>query len=56
VTALEGEPPKPRVAVLVRESMEQLQAWRNSGDFKEARKIGDKCAKFGSVAIEGLPQ
>jgi heme-degrading monooxygenase HmoA len=36
--------------------MEQLQAWRNSAAFKEARKIGDKYATFRSFAIEGLPQ
>jgi len=42
--------------VLVWDNMEQLQAWRNSADFKEARKIGDKYAKFRSFAIEDLPQ
>jgi uncharacterized protein (DUF1330 family) len=56
VTAIEGEPPKPRVAVLVWDSMEQIQAWRNSAAYKENRTIGDKYAKFRSFAIEGLPQ
>jgi len=56
VTAIEGDPPKPRVAVQVWESMEQLQAWRNAAEFKENRKIGDKYAKFRSFAVEGLPQ
>jgi uncharacterized protein (DUF1330 family) len=56
VTALEGQPPKPRVAVQVWDSMEKIQAWRNSAEFKEARKIGDKYAKFRAFTAEGLPQ
>jgi uncharacterized protein (DUF1330 family) len=56
VTAFEGEPPKPRVAVLVWDSMEKLRAWRNSPEYKEVRKIGDKYAKFRAFAVEGLPQ
>ena len=32
------------------------QAWRNSAEFKKAREVGDKCAKFRSFAIEGMPQ
>jgi uncharacterized protein (DUF1330 family) len=56
VTALEGQPPKPRVAVQVWDSMEKIQAWRNSAEFKEARKIGDKYAKFRAFTVEGLPQ
>jgi uncharacterized protein (DUF1330 family) len=56
VTAIEGTPPAPRVAVLQWESMDKLQAWRNSADFKEVRQIGDKYAKFRSFAVEGLPQ
>jgi alpha-glucosidase (family GH31 glycosyl hydrolase) len=46
----------PGGGVLVWDNMEQLQAWRNSADFKEARKIGDKYAKFRSFAIEDPPQ
>ncbi len=56
VTALEGQPPKQRVAVQVWDSMEKIQAWRNSAEFKEARKIGDKYAKFRAFTVEGLPQ
>jgi uncharacterized protein (DUF1330 family) len=56
VTAFEGEPPKPRVAIQVWESMEKLRAWRNSAEYKEVRKIGDKYAKFRAFAVEGLPQ
>jgi hypothetical protein len=38
-------------------SLEQLQAWRNSEQYKEDRKIGDKYAKtIRAFAVEGLPQ
>jgi hypothetical protein len=33
-----------------------VQTWRSSDSFKEARKVGDKYAKFRAFAIEGLPQ
>jgi len=56
VTAIEGAPPKPRVAVQVWDSMEKIRAWRNSAEFKENRKIGDKYAKFRAFTVEGLPQ
>ena len=56
VTSIEGAPPKPRVAVQVWDSMEKIQAWRNSAEFKELRKIGDKYAKFRTFTVEGLPQ
>jgi uncharacterized protein (DUF1330 family) len=56
VTAIEGAPPKPRVAVQQWESIEQIRAWRNSAEFKEIRKIGEKYAKFRSFTVEGLPQ
>jgi uncharacterized protein (DUF1330 family) len=56
VTAFEGQPPKQRVAVQVWDSLEKIQAWRNSAEFKELRKTGEKYAKFRTFAIEGLPQ
>jgi uncharacterized protein (DUF1330 family) len=55
-TSLEGEPPKSRVVVLAFDSMEKIQAWRDSAEFKENRKIGDKYAKFRSFVVEGVPQ
>ena len=56
VTSFEGQPPKPRVAVHVWDSMEAIQAWRKSTDYKESREIGDKYATFRAFTIEGLPQ
>ena len=51
-----GEPPKPRLAVMVFESMEKAQAAFNSPAYKEAKKVGDQYAKFRVYAVEGLSQ
>ena len=56
ITAIEGTPPKSRVAILQWESLEQYNAWRKSAAYVDARKIADKYAKFRSFAIEGMPQ
>ena len=56
ITAIEGEPPKSRAVVQVWDSLEKIQAWRSSAEYKENRRIGDKYAKFRSYAVEGLPQ
>ena len=56
VTSVEGAPPTKRVAIQVWDSMEKIQAWRNSADYKKAREIGDKYAKFRAFTVEGLPQ
>ena len=49
-------PPTKRVAIQQWESLEKLQAWRNSAEFKKAREVGDKYAKFRTFVVEGLPQ
>jgi uncharacterized protein (DUF1330 family) len=56
ITAIEGTPPKSRVAIVEWQSIEQLNAYRKLAAFADARKIGDKYAKFRSFAIEGMPQ
>ncbi len=53
---IEGAPPKARVILVTWDSMEALQAWRDSAAFKDGRKIGEKYADFRAFAIEGLPQ
>ena len=45
--AIFGQPPQPRIAVMVFESMEKANAAFESSAYKEAKKIGDKYAKFG---------
>ena len=49
-----GERPKPRIAVMLFENMEKAQAAFDSSAFKEAKKIGDKYARFRVYAVEGL--
>ncbi len=56
IVVLEGPPPGTRVAINQFDSLEAVKAWRASADYKAARKIGDKYAKFRTFAIEGLPQ
>ena len=56
IVVFEGAPPKTRVAINRFDSMEAIQNWRNSAQYKEDRKVGDKYAKFRSFAVEGLPQ
>jgi uncharacterized protein (DUF1330 family) len=53
-TPLEGESPKSRVVVIAFDSLEKIDAWRNSEAFKEDRKIGDKYEKFRAYAVEGV--
>ena len=53
VTQAEGQPPK-RVVIQVWDSLQKMQAWRSSDDYREARKIGDQYAKFRSYAVDGL--
>jgi len=56
ITAIEGAPPASRVAVQQWESMEKIKAWRESAEYKEVRKIGDKYATFRAFAVAGVPQ
>jgi uncharacterized protein (DUF1330 family) len=53
---LEGAPQKLRVTITAYDSLEKAQASRDSADYKEARKIGDKYGKFRAYIVEGLPQ
>jgi heme-degrading monooxygenase HmoA len=46
--------PKARVIITQWDSIEQLQALRNSASFKDARKIGDQYEKFNSFVVEGV--
>jgi uncharacterized protein (DUF1330 family) len=55
VITLEGAPQKSRVAIQLWDSMEQLQAYRDSAEFKQIRKIGEKYVTFRAFVVEGLP-
>jgi uncharacterized protein (DUF1330 family) len=54
--AINGEPPKTRIAIAVWDSLDQLKAWYGSPEYAEALKIGDKYAKTRTFAVEGLPR
>ena len=54
--AIDGEPPKGRVIIGQYESLEKAYATYTSPDYREARKIGDKYAKFRIYALEGVAQ
>ncbi len=56
VVSFEGGPPGTRVAINEFDSIEAVQAWRASAQYKDARNVGEKYAKFRSFAIEGLPK
>jgi uncharacterized protein (DUF1330 family) len=56
IIVFEGPSPGTRVAINAFDNLATAQAWRNSDSFKEARKVGDKYAKFRAFAVEGLPQ
>ena len=55
-TPFAGDPPKSRVVILVWDSMEQLQGWFNSPEYKKARAVGEKHAKYRNYAIPGVSQ
>jgi uncharacterized protein (DUF1330 family) len=54
VTSFEGQPPAKRVSIQLWESNDQYKAYRNSAEFKEVRKIGEKYAKFRTFSVEAL--
>ena len=56
LTTIEGEAPKQRIAIIAWDSVEQMQAWRASALFKEARAIGEKYGKFHAFTVEGVVQ
>jgi uncharacterized protein (DUF1330 family) len=52
---LQGEPPK-RVVIHVWNSMDEVKAWWDSAESREARRIGARYGKFRVYAVEGTPQ
>ena len=56
VTMLEGTPQNSRVTINVFDSLEKAQASRDVADYKAARAVGDKYAKFRAYVVEGMPQ
>src|SRR5712671_3828817 len=50
--AFYGEPPKPRIAVMMFESMAKARAAFDSAAYRQAKAVGDKYAKFRVYAVE----
>ena len=50
---IDGEPAKSRITVRRYDSMDAAKAAYSSPAYKEARKVGDKYAKFHIFAVEG---
>jgi uncharacterized protein (DUF1330 family) len=53
-TQVVGNLPHGPVVILRWDTMEALQAWRNSPEFQATLKIGEKYAKFNIVAVNGM--
>ena len=51
--AIAGDPPQPRIELFVFENMEKAQAAYTSPAYLEAKRIGEKYAKFRTFAVEG---
>jgi uncharacterized protein (DUF1330 family) len=56
VATMEGEPPKSRVVIQVWDSIEKIQSWRDSSEFKQARVLGQKYVKVRAFTVEGFPR
>ena len=54
--AIAGPPPRQRTAIYMFESMEKMQAWRDSPQYKELIAIRDQSSNFRSFAVEGTIQ
>jgi uncharacterized protein (DUF1330 family) len=53
-TQVAGNLPAGPVVIIRWDSMEALQRWRNSPEFKAALEVGEKYAKFNIVAVNGV--
>jgi uncharacterized protein (DUF1330 family) len=53
-TQIIGNLPSGPVVILRWESMEALEAWRNSPDFQAALTVGEKYAKFNIIVVNGV--
>jgi uncharacterized protein (DUF1330 family) len=54
--SIEGDPPASRIVINVFTDLDHAVAAYNSADYKAARAIGDKYAKFRIFAVEGAAQ
>ena len=55
-TTIEGAPPTNRVVIQQWDSVEKIQAYRDSAAFKDLLPLRNKLATFRSYAVEGIAQ
>jgi uncharacterized protein (DUF1330 family) len=55
-TSFAGEPPKNSAGILVWDSMEQLEGWFNSPEYRKVRAVGEKYATYRNFAVPGVAQ
>ena len=54
VTPVEGDPPRPRIAIITFDSVEKAQAWYNSPAYQKIAPVRQSLAKTNSFIVEGL--
>ena len=55
-TTFSGDPPEDSTGILVWDSMEQLEGWFSSPEYKKIRAVGEKYAKYRNFAVPGAAQ
>jgi uncharacterized protein (DUF1330 family) len=55
-TQITGNLPDGTAVIIRWQSMDALQRWRNSPEYQEVLKSGEKHAKFNIVAVNGVPR
>ena len=55
-TMIEGAPIKGRVVINQWRDIDQLKKWHSSPEYRKAREIGDKYAKWQMLVIDGIPK
>ncbi len=55
ITHLAGDPAPKRIVILGFDTMDQIQRWQNSADYKELRSIRDQVMKLKQFAVQTCP-
>ena len=55
-TGYAGDPPKDTAGILVWDSVEQLEGWFNSPEYRKIRAVGEQYAKYRNFSVPGIAQ
>jgi len=55
ITHLAGDPAPKRIVILGFDTMDQIQRWQNSADYKELHAIRDQVMKLKQFAVQTCP-